>query len=68
LYVATHAVVFLFLTKQKIWFNREAVRWYRMADQQGSAIAQSDLGQMYGKGEGLPRNFVTAHRCSFCTG
>jgi len=33
----------------------EAVRWYRMAAEQGNARAQFSLGSMYDHGEGLPR-------------
>ncbi len=39
----------------------EAVRWYRMAAEQGNAIAQLNLGLGYAKGQGVPQDFATAH-------
>ena len=39
----------------------EAVRWYRMAAEQGHTGAQSNLGVMYAKGEGVPQDDVLAH-------
>ena len=41
--------------------NAEAVRWYRLAAEQGDAYAQSDLGFMYSNGEGVPQNNVRAY-------
>ena len=41
--------------------DAEAVRWYRMAAEQGDAGAQYMLGVMYGKGEGVPQDPVFAH-------
>ncbi len=35
--------------------------WYRKAAEQGFAGAQYNLGIMYGKGEGMPRDSVCAH-------
>lgn len=40
----------------------EAVRWYRMAAEQGNADAQYDLGLMYKDGEGVTRDPVEAAR------
>ena len=34
--------------------DAEAVRWYRLAAEQGYAMAQSFLGAMYANGEGVP--------------
>ena len=34
---------------------------YRRAAEQGYASAQTNLGFMYGKGHGLPQNYVLAH-------
>ena len=34
--------------------DAEAVRWYRLAAEQGNAFAQSNLGVMYANGEGVP--------------
>ena len=39
----------------------EAVRWYRLAAEQGNAIAQSNLGFRYANGEGVPEDDVTAY-------
>ena len=41
--------------------DAEAVRWYRLAAEQGYALAQSILGFMYAKGEGVPEDDVTAY-------
>ena len=41
--------------------DAEAVRWYRMAAEQGFALAQSSLGAMYANGEGVPENYVLAY-------
>ena len=39
----------------------EAVRWYRLAADQGHASAQNNLGVMYGTGAGVPQDYVQAH-------
>jgi len=39
----------------------EAVRWYRLAADQGFAAAQYNLGTMYVRGRGVPEDVVTAH-------
>ena len=36
--------------------DREAVKWYRLAAEQGNANAQNNLGTMYDRGEGVPEN------------
>ena len=36
--------------------NREALRWYRLAAEQGSASARFLVGQMYEKGQGAPKD------------
>ena len=41
--------------------DAEAVRWYRMAAEQGLARAQYGLGFMYENGEGVPENYVRAY-------
>jgi len=41
--------------------EQEAVRWYRLAAEQGDAAAQFNLGVMYAKGHGLPKDYVLAH-------
>jgi TPR repeat protein len=40
----------------------EAVRWYRLAADQGYAYAEYNLGWMYDKGEGVPQNDAEAVR------
>ena len=40
----------------------EALKWYRMAAEQGDAKAQYNLGAMYNNGgEGVDRDYVLAH-------
>ena len=39
----------------------EAARWYRLAAEQGTAIAQNNLGVMYANGLGVPQDDVTAY-------
>jgi len=39
----------------------EAVRWYRLAAEQGLANAQIILGAMYANGERVPQDDVQAH-------
>ena len=41
--------------------DTEAVRWYRLAAEQGYALAQFSLGLMYFTGEGLPQDLVLAY-------
>ena len=41
--------------------NAEAVKWYRMAAEQGFADAQLNLGVMYYLGTGIPANNVIAY-------
>ena len=40
---------------------REAVRWFRLAADQGDAEAQVNLGLMYAGGNGVPQDYVAAH-------
>jgi TPR repeat protein len=42
--------------------DAEAVRWYRLAAEQGHGPAQSNLGLMYERGEGVPQDNVEAVR------
>ena len=42
--------------------DAEAVRWYRLAAEQGDAIAQSNLGVMYATGRGVPQDDAEAVR------
>ena len=37
-----------------------AVKWYRLAAEQGKASAQSNLGVMYYNGEGVPQDYAVA--------
>ena len=39
----------------------EAVKWFRMAAEQGFAIAQNYLGVMYAEGLGVRQDYVQAH-------
>ena len=41
--------------------DAEAVRWFRLAADQGVAVALNSLGVMYGTGEGVPQDYVQAH-------
>ena len=41
--------------------DAEAVRWFRLAAEQGYAKAQYNLGVKYGDGKGVPRDYVEAH-------
>ena len=38
----------------------EAVRWFRLAAEQGDALAQFDLGVMYATGGGVPQDDAAA--------
>ena len=40
---------------------KEAVKWYLLAAEQGSASAQYNLGVMYDNGEGVIQDYVRAH-------
>ena len=39
---------------------KTAVKWYRLAAEQGNADAQSNLGTMYDNGQGVPQDYKTA--------
>ena len=41
--------------------DAEAVKWYRLAADQGDASAQNNLGLMYDVGEGVPEDYVTTY-------
>jgi len=41
--------------------DAEPATWYRKAAEQGYTWGQSNLGEMYAKGKGVPQNFVLAH-------
>ena len=41
--------------------NAEAVKWYRLAAEQGDASAQCNLGVMYANGEGVLEDYVLAY-------
>ena len=45
-----------------MYANGEAVRWYRLAAEQGYAAAQFNLGVMYATGEGVPEDDAEAVR------
>ena len=39
----------------------EAVKWCRKAAEQGNALAQFNLGGMYFRGEGVPKNDIESY-------
>ena len=41
--------------------DAQAVKWYRLAADQGDAMAQANLGTKYANGEGVPRDYVLAY-------
>ena len=41
--------------------HKTAVKWYRLAAEQGNARAQYNLGVMYGNGTGVIQDYVRAH-------
>ena len=41
--------------------DAEAVRWFRLAADQGEAAAQYNLGVMYRDGDGVPEDIVLAY-------
>ena len=43
---------------------KAAVKWYRLAAEQGNANAQGNLGAMYGIGKGVIQDNVYAHMWS----
>ena len=38
----------------------EAMRWFRKAADQGDALAQNNVGWLYAKGQGVPRDLSEA--------
>ena len=42
--------------------DKEAVKWYRLAAEQRITGAQSNLGLMYEKGQGVEQDYVEAHK------
>ena len=41
---------------------KEAIRWYRLAAEQGNATAQNNLGECYRDGEGVLQSYVEAYK------
>ena len=41
--------------------DKTAVKWYKLAAEQGHASAQSNLGAMYGDGQGVLQDYIRAH-------
>ena len=41
--------------------DAEAVRWYRLAAEQGDATARANLGNIYARGESVPQDLVYAY-------
>ncbi len=54
-------VVFVASGRRIIEDHKEAVKWYRLAAEQGDANAQYNLGVMYVLGEGVIQDDVYAH-------
>ena len=44
--------------------DKQAVKWWRLAADQGHADAQTNLGVMYAQGRGVPQDDVQAHMWS----
>ena len=44
--------------------DAQAVKWYRLAADQGDGSAQSNLSFMYFNGRGVPRDYVPAYMWS----
>ena len=40
----------------------EAIKWYRLAAEQGHDVAQYNLGTMYAVGHGVPLDYVSAYK------
>ena len=40
---------------------KPAVKWYKLAAEQGNPLAQYNLGRLYYLGKGVPENLVYAH-------
>ena len=40
---------------------QEAIKWYRLAAEQGSSGAQASLGIMYGQGQGVSKDDIRAY-------
>jgi TPR repeat protein len=40
----------------------EAARWFRKAAEQGSASGQTSLGFLYANGQGVPQDYIEAHK------
>jgi len=41
--------------------DKESIRWYRLAAEQGFALALSQLGYAYYEGKGVPQDYVQAY-------
>ena len=54
-------VVFVASGRRIIEDHKEAVKWYRLAAEQGELSAQYNLGVMYANGEGVIQDNVYAH-------
>lgn len=39
----------------------EALQWYRKSADQGNAVAQFNIGEMYMNGQGVPQDYVQAY-------
>ena len=50
----------IFQDEEGVQDYKEAVKWYRLAAEQGDSFGQSCLGMMYEYGDGVPENSVQA--------
>lgn len=41
--------------------DTEAAKWFRLAADQGYAKAQNNLGTLFARGQGVPRDYVQAY-------
>jgi TPR repeat protein len=41
--------------------DTEAAKWFRLAADQGYAKAQNNLGALYARGQGVPRDYIQAY-------
>ena len=48
--------------KEVLRDDKKAVKWYRLAAEQGLAQAQHNLGVMCGRGQGVEQDYVEAHK------
>lgn len=57
------ATVLLLLSAIVSFYETPKIRYFNKEAEQGVSSAQLDLGAMYAKGEGVPRNYIKAYVC-----